>query len=127
MAFQFKKHYTREEAEALLPQIREWLADVSRLRSELTEFEARLSHLLKDGEDLGGDIVNGWLKALVRMKDVLREFKDREIQIKDLDRGLIDFPAFVGGQEVFLCWEKDEDAIEYWHDLTSGYSGRERL
>ena len=51
----------------------------------------------------------------------------REIQIKDFDRGLIDFPAILAGREVFLCWEQDEEDIEFWHDLNSGYAGRERL
>jgi hypothetical protein len=40
---------------------------------------------------------------------------------------LIDFPALIGDKEVFLCWEKDEDDIEYWHDIDSGYAGREPL
>jgi len=44
-----------------------------------------------------------------------------------LNRGLIDFPSMREGREIFLCWEKDEDDIEYWHDLESGYAGRERL
>ena len=60
-------------------------------------------------------VVNGLLFSLPK------------IQIKDINRGLIDFPAFIGGKEVFLCWEQDEDDIEFWHDLDSGYAGRERL
>ena len=51
----------------------------------------------------------------------------REIQVKDLERGLIDFPAIIGGKEVFLCWEQDEEDIEHWHDLDTGYAGREKL
>ncbi|MFO1512143.1 MAG: DUF2203 family protein [Verrucomicrobiota bacterium] len=54
-------------------------------------------------------------------------FNAADIQIKDLERGLLDFPAIIGGKEVFLCWEQDEDAVEFWHDLDTGYSGRERL
>ncbi len=127
MALQFTKHYTREDAESLLPQIREWLEELSRLRSRLSEHDERLAQLLAKADGLGGDLVNRWIRGLARIKDLLQEFATREIQVKDLDRGLIDFPAFVGGQEVFLCWEKDEDTIEYWHDLTSGYGGRERL
>ena len=61
------------------------------------------------------------------MQRLLREFESREIQLKDLERGLIDFPAIIGGREVFLCWEQDEDDIEFWHDLETGYAGRERL
>ena len=66
-------------------------------------------------------------KTLCEIKPILREFQSREIQIKDLDRGLIDFPAILGGKEVYLCWEKDEDDIEFWHDLDAGYAGRERI
>jgi len=61
------------------------------------------------------------------IKEVLLEFQRREIQIKDLDRGLIDFPAVIGGREVFLCWEQGEADIEFFHDLDAGYAGRERL
>ncbi len=127
MGFRFKKHYTREEARALLPQIREWLESLSGLRRQIHEADERLSTLLETGHDIGGEIVTGWVKALAEVKMTLGEFQKRDIQVKDLDRGLIDFPAFIGGQEAFLCWEKDDEDIEYWHDLNSGYSGRERL
>lgn len=127
MSWQFSKHYTRDEARALLPQVRQWLAELTELRQELHRQEEMLSGMLASGNDVGGAVVNRWVKTAARIRDVLRNFHEREIQIKDLDRGLIDFPAFVGGQEVFLCWEKDEEDIEFWHDLDSGYAGRERL
>jgi hypothetical protein len=76
---------------------------------------------------LGGEIVNRAVRALADFKGAAREFQDRQIQIKDLDRGLIDFPAIIDGREVFLCWEQDEEDIEFWHDLEAGYAGRERL
>ena len=47
--------------------------------------------------------------------------------IKDIDRGLIDFPAIIDDREVFLCWELGEDEVAYWHDLEAGYGGREPL
>jgi hypothetical protein len=71
--------------------------------------------------------VNTWIRTLAGMQEVLAEFQRREIQIKDLERGLVDFPAIIGGREVFLCWELDEEDIEFWHDLDGGYAGRERL
>jgi hypothetical protein len=61
------------------------------------------------------------------MKRLLQNFQKREIQLKDIERGLVDFPALLGGREVFLCWEKDEEDIEHWHDLETGYAGREKL
>jgi hypothetical protein len=127
MAFQFQKHYTREEASALLPQIRQWLKQITQLRAKLAALEERLGGLMAPGCDLGGDLVNRWVKTLAGLEGVFLEFQRRQIQLKDLNRGLVDFPALIGGREVFLCWEQDEEDIEFWHELDAGYAGRERL
>jgi len=127
MTYRFPKHYTRDEARSLLPQLREWLAELNRLREEVEKHDKRLSGMNVAGLDVGGETVNNWIRALARMQVVLAEFQHRHIFIKDLSRGLVDFPALIGNREVFLCWEADEDDIEFWHDLESGYTGRERL
>jgi hypothetical protein len=127
MAFQFQKHYTREEARALLPQVRQWLKRITQLHADLEKFEGHLNGLMAPGCDLGGDLVNKWVKTLADLEEVLAEFQRREIQVKDVARGLVDFPAVIGGKEVFLCWEQDEEDIEFWHELDAGYAGRERL
>lgn len=127
MARRFTKHYSREEAQALLPQIRIWLERLRQLRQELERMDTRLSGMLAPGADLGGALVNRWIRTAAEMKDVLMEFYRRQIQIKDVDRGLIDFPAVIGGKEVFLCWESGEETVEFWHDLDAGYAGREPL
>lgn len=127
MGFTFRKHYTRDEARALLPKVRQWLQEMTQLRQRLLDSDERVASRLEQGEDLGGPLVNDYVKSLCALRRILQEFQEREIQIKDLDRGLIDFPAIIGGREVFLCWEHDEEDIEFWHDLDSGYAGRERL
>ena len=127
MTQQFRKHYTRDEARALLPQIREWLTDLQRLRQELSQQDQRLGQLVKAGNDAGGKMVNDFIRLLARIKTLLEQFRRREIQVKDVERGLIDFPAIIGGREVFLCWEQDEEDIDFWHDIDTGYAGRERL
>ncbi len=127
MPYRFGKHYTREEARELLPQIRQWLQQLNALRGDVDRYDKRLNSITSQGQDAGGDTVNNWIRALAELQAVLVEFQKREIQIKDLERGLIDFPALIGGNEVFLCWEQDEADIEFWHDLDAGYAGRERL
>jgi hypothetical protein len=124
---QFEKHYTREQARELLPQIRQWLKKLVQLRADLEKSEERLNALAGPGRDLGGDLVNQWVRILAGIQDGLLEFYRREIQIKDLDRGLIDFPAILADKEVFLCWEQAEEDIQFWHELDTGYSGRQRL
>ena len=123
----FRTHYTRNQARALLPKIRKWLKRLVELRHEMEKCDKRLNTMLEPGKDLGGPVVNGWVRILADVKTVLSEFHRRDIQIKDLDRGLIDFPAILDDKEVFLCWEQEEEDIEFWHDLDSGYAGRERI
>lgn len=127
MKYRFHKHYTREEAQALVPQLRAWLAELNRLREDVDRYDKRLSGLNSEGQDTGGETVNNWIRALAGMQEILAGFQHRQIFIKDLSRGLVDFPALIGGREVFLCWESDEDQIEFWHDLETGYGGREKL
>ena len=90
MGYLFKKHYTRDEARELLPQVREWFKQLSRARGRLDQLDQRLAGLLSGGNDVGGPPVNQWVKALAELKQVLGEFRRREIQIKDFDRGLIE-------------------------------------
>ena len=127
MANHFQKNYTLEEARALLPEIRQWLGELNHLRQRVEQLEKRLDHIVSGGGDAGGESVNELIRSLCAIKGLLLKFHAREIQLKDLERGLIDFPAIVAGREVFLCWEQDEDDIEYWHDLDTGYAGREKL
>ncbi len=127
MKYKFEKHYTRNEAQQLLPQIREWIVALNRLRENLGRYETRLHGMTEQGLDIGGNTVNQWIRALAEMQGILAEFQRRQIFIKDLARGLVDFPAIINSREVFLCWEVDEPTVEFWHDLDSGFTGREPL
>ncbi len=127
MASRFQRHYTPDEARALLPEVRRWLEDLKETQRRLANEDNAMSGLLASGLDLGGDLVNGWVRLMAGLKSGLMEFHKREIQLKDLERGLIDFPALRDGKEVFLCWESEEDDICYWHDLDAGYAGRSPL
>jgi len=127
MPAQFSKHYTLDEARGLLPRVRQWLDELGLLQERLKTLDKRVGNLVAKGADAGGPSVNQLARTLADCKGILQRFRSREIQIKDLSRGLIDFPSLRDGREIFLCWEKEEDDIEYWHDLESGYAGRERL
>ncbi len=127
MAHRFDKHYSVSEARALLPQVRRWLDRLVQLRAELANQEQTLSPKLAAGYDLGGTIVDAHVRTLADIREILLEFYQREIQVKDLERGLIDFPALIDGKEVFLCWEQAEEDIQFWHELDAGYAGRQRL
>ena len=127
MDFHFKKHYTVDEAREMIPQLRLWLTELRQHQEKLVTLDDRVGQLLATGADLGGALVNDSVRQMAGVQKYLAYFRDLEIQIKDIDRGLVDFPAVIAGREVFLCWEEDEDDIEFWHDLDTGYAGRARL
>jgi len=127
MNHRFEKHYSREEARSMLPSIREWIAVLVQSRGRLAQLEEHLAASMSQGGDLGGESVHDWLHTLVRFQEVMQEFARRQILLKDLDRGLVDFPAILHGREVFLCWEAGEEDVEHWHELDGGFGGREPL
>lgn len=124
---EFHKHYTRDEARVLLPQVKRWLQELRELSVAFEKQERRVAKLVAQPADVGGKEVNAWIRTYAAMKPVLLEFYQREILVKDLKRGLVDFPAILEGKEVFLCWESGEEDIDFWHDLEAGYAGRHRL
>ncbi len=65
--------------------------------------------------------------AFLEVRRLLEALEESGIVLRDIDRGLLDFPAVIGGDEVYLCWELGEDEVDYWHRLDSGYRGRQPL
>lgn len=124
----FEKHFTVEEATALLPELRLLLAEVRRSRDALTVVvEGALPVLRRTRENGGGQEANDYLSEVQQLNRRLQHLNDLGVQIKDLDKGLVDFPHWREGEEVFLCWHLGEESIRYWHSLESGFPGRESL
>jgi hypothetical protein len=122
-----ERHFTRVEAEELLPAVEPLLRELRTARDRLTDAEAH--QLLADtaptngGGAPGREVGEGFL-AVRRLLGAVQEMG---IVVRDIDRGLIDFPAIIDGEEVYLCWQFDEDGISWWHDLESGFGGRQPL
>jgi hypothetical protein len=124
----YRKHFSLEQARALLSQLRGIFPQLHRLRRQVHQADEQLGAQTREsGADLGGESVNTLLRDLLQMEAQLQRIQGMGVLIKDLDRGLVDFPHLRDGREVFLCWELGEDDIEFWHELDSGYAGRERL
>ena len=124
MKYQFNQHYTVAEARALLPDIRTWLSDIRKFQKAIQLGDDQFKKRMSGGDDLGGPIVDEQMKRYLGLGRTLQAFKDQQIQIKEIGRGLVDFPAMQEGEEAFLCWEESEDDILFWHKLEDGFSGR---
>ncbi|MDX6666662.1 MAG: hypothetical protein QOK04_42 [Solirubrobacteraceae bacterium] len=123
-----ERHYTYEQATAATGWVAERLARMRDARERLNDEEARAA-LDEAGPGNGGGSPGRVVsEAFLDLRDALTELQAMEIVVRDLERGLVDFPAIRDGEEVYLCWvESEEDSIGFWHDLDSGYAGREPL
>jgi hypothetical protein len=125
---QFEKHFTPEEANGLLPELREILTWIKEIRDRLTvDWEQAAPVLRAASQNGGGKEGHAYLTDLQQVNARLRRLSELGVQLKDLDRGLVDFPAWRGDREVFLCWRLGEGEVAYWHDLETGYASRQRL
>ncbi len=129
------RHYTLEEAEAALPWVRNAIDSMREATAELLDARTKLSALMETIRSNGGstheeevDVVRSRVeKSTEALRLPLEEFESRGIIIRDLQRGLIDFVALRDGREVYLCWLYGEERIDYWHELDTGFAGRQPL
>ncbi len=120
----FHHHYTVEEARALLPQIRAWLAKLDLLHAQLHSADRAIDSILASGADAGGTTVNDRVRLELERSQVMEEFTERSLILRDYERGKVDFPSIREGREVFLCWERAETSVEYWRELEGDDDGR---
>jgi hypothetical protein len=121
------RHYTLDEARAELPWVAGELAALRAARDRLADEEARAALAHGSTGNGGGTPGRQVGEAFVELQARLAELERRDIVMRDLDRGLIDFPALRDGREVYLCWVDGEPDIAYWHELDAGYAGRQPL
>jgi hypothetical protein len=122
-----ERHFTRDEANALLPQLSALLTHLREAKDELTDEEAHEALSEAAPANGGGDQGRQVGIAFLEVRRLLEAIAQSGIVLRDIDRGLIDFPALIDGREVYLCWELGEDDVAYWHELETGYGGREPL
>ncbi|MDQ3645142.1 MAG: DUF2203 domain-containing protein [Actinomycetota bacterium] len=122
-----ERHYDAEQATATLPWVRDRLQRLRDARAGLNDGEARAA-LAEAGPSNGGGAAGQVVSAaFLSMRSALTELRQMEIVLRDLDRGLVDFPALRDGREVYLCWEEGEDAVDHWHEPDAGHQGRRPL
>jgi hypothetical protein len=130
------KYFTWEEAQTLLPVLESLLRTCMDGKKVIEEVEVELQLVNKRIFDSGGLLVDlGRLatrkaerdKAALRVKDAVAEIDSIGVQVKDLDIGLLDFPAVYEDQLILLCWKMGESNISHWHDTQEGFAGRKPL
>jgi hypothetical protein len=125
------KLFTLSDANALLPTVRGIVGRIREAHSRVAAAgeEAKLAG--EAGKAAGGGGMAGgasYVAALVRLAENVGQLESLGVQLKDYERGLVDFPSLREGRVVLLCWQLGEgDQIEWWHDLEAGFAGRQPL
>jgi hypothetical protein len=119
------KLYTIPEANALLPH----------LAPALLELRTKYPKAIEIREKIGAGALNNggaadrerWNRVLARVQELMDRIDEWELQLRDLEDGLVDFPAEIDGGPAFLCWKLGEERVAYWHRPTEGFAGRRPL
>jgi hypothetical protein len=129
------RHFTPGEANAALVSVRPLVERMVEQRQTHVDALARQEELEGHIRGNGGGIPPAELaETAAEVERVARELAKtiddivaHGAEVKDLDEGLIDFPALRHGETVLLCWKLGEDEIRYWHTVEDGFAGRQEL
>jgi len=130
--------YTIDAANERIPEVRELLLLLRDQRDELVRLRDRLLELrveeTADADEPAGDAGAEAGRIRLRIQGVVDQMQASVaridgwgITLRDIDSGLIDFPALVMGRQVWLCWRLGEGDVDWWHELDVGFAGRRRL
>jgi hypothetical protein len=130
-----KRYFTAEEANAMLPLVRSIVRDIVDQSPRFFELRERVAKLGPRDEANPHDpyfeesqqLRDEFEKIQERMVELAEELGNLGIELKDLRTGLIDFPCWREGREVYLCWRLGEAEVEHWHELDAGFAGRQKL
>jgi hypothetical protein len=131
-----ERRFTLAEAQELLDGgLREQAERMVEVRAKSRDLEARWRRLVIAIGSNGGDMDRAEVRELraavqaahAELQEIAARFDDQGVQVKDMDRGLIDFPAEVDGQDALLCWHVGEPKIAFWHSPEDGFAGRKPL
>lgn len=125
---QDERIFTLAEAQNLLPRLRILLTEVGQQWEHVRKLNPEVQKA-RDNAQFDGYSKFGaeYVEAVSHLMLLIHQIKDMGVFLKDADKGLCDFPYIRKGRVVYLCWQLGEDEIQYWHDIETGFGGREPL
>ncbi|MFN2594422.1 MAG: DUF2203 domain-containing protein [Actinomycetota bacterium] len=119
------KVYSIEEANSLLPYIAPALVELREKYEEAAKIRAAVAQAAVTNG--GSHHRESWSRTIARVSELFERLEEWELQLRDIETGLIDFPSRFGDEEVWLCWRLGEPSVAYWHRRDEGFSGRQPL
>ena len=118
-----KKYFTVDEANRSLTY-------VSRIVDDIRECYHRAVEIRQQAEQTSPDDIpepqrSEYERIIDRLNDLIDELQQAGVELKDIEMGLLDFPAIHDGREIYLCWHLGEEKVRAWHEIDAGFAGRQ--
>ena len=117
-----RKYFSIDEANRAIPYVSRIIDDITDVYADVVALRKRIESPVNDDSS---DLEPRYEAAMDRLSELVDELHQVGVELKDFEMGLIDFPAIHDEREVFLCWRRGEAAVEYWHEVDTGYSERQ--
>jgi len=117
-----KTHFTVAEANQALPYGARVTEDVTAVYRRIVDLRRRLEQAQPGQNE---NLEREYESSMDRLSTLVDELHAVGVELKDFEKGLVDFPAWHEGREVLLCWKKGEEAVGYWHETDAGFAGRQ--
>ena len=125
---QFPRLFTLDQANQLLLTLRPLVDELIATRDQIVTIRPKLDSGVQKALGNGASKATGELLKLFRRSErLIKKVHSYGVLVKDVDQGLLDFPSDKDGRVVFLCWKHGEASIAHWHDLDTGFGGRQPL
>lgn len=121
-----KRYFTVDQANSALPYVSRIIDDVISVYARIVELRRRLEKH-DDADTSAVAIERDYEGAMDRLGELVDELHFVGVELKDFERGLVDFPAFHEEREILLCWHRGEDEVSHWHEVDAGVGGRQSV
>ena len=121
-------YFTLQEANETLNAIRPWMDEVQTIRQKILANQPEAWPALEKSVGNGGNrALSKMIQDFEKLDALVHRIQDTGALIKDINLGLLDFPALREGHEVYLCWQYGEGEIAFWHEIEAGFAGRQPI
>jgi len=122
------RYFTLEEANEALNTVRPLMDEIQAIRSEILIHQPEIWSVMEKSAGNGGNLtLSRMVKTFDRLDVLIHNIQDIGALIKDINTGLLDFPALKNDHEVYLCWKYGEADIAFWHEIEDGFAGRQSI
>lgn len=126
--FLMPRYFTLPEANETLNSIRPLVDEIQEIRQEILRNQPEAWPAIEKSAGNGGNrALSNMVKDFEKLDTLVHQIQDLGVLIKDINLGLLDFPALRDGREVYLCWQYGEGEIAFWHEVETGFAGRQPI